>query len=50
MVELNKKVMSSAKGEKFITFFLAHYDANSRKLNYVNAGHNHPFITNGKTF
>lgn len=46
--ELNKKVMSSAKGEKFITFFLAHYDANSRKLNYVNAGHNHPFITNGR--
>ncbi len=48
MEELNKKVMNSAKGEKFITFFLAHYDANSRKLNYVNAGHNHPFITNGK--
>src|SRR5690606_17248341 len=33
---------------KFITFFLAHYDATSRKLSYVNAGHNHPFITNGK--
>lgn len=47
--ELNKKVMKSAKGEKFITFFLAHYDATSRKLSYVNAGHNHPFITNGKT-
>lgn len=46
--ELNKKVMKSAKGEKFITFFLAHYDATSRKLSYVNAGHNHPFITNGK--
>lgn len=50
MNELNKKVMDSAKGEKFITFFLAHYDASSRKLSYVNAGHNHPFITNGKTF
>jgi sigma-B regulation protein RsbU (phosphoserine phosphatase) len=50
IVELNKKVMKSAKGEKFITFFLAHYDATSRKLSYVNAGHNHPFITNGKTF
>ncbi len=49
MVELNKKVMSTAKGEKFITFFIAHYDANSRKMSYVNAGHNHPFITNGKT-
>ena len=46
--ELNRKVMKSAKGEKFITFFLAHYDATSRRLSYVNAGHNHPFITNGK--
>lgn len=49
MEELNKKVMSSAKGEKFITFFLAHYNATLRKLHYVNAGHNHPFITNGRT-
>ncbi len=46
--ELNKKVMKSAKGEKFITFFIAHYNATSRELKYVNAGHNHPFITNGK--
>lgn len=47
--ELNKKVANSAKGEKFITFFIAHYDTNTRKLTYVNAGHNHPFLTNGKT-
>ena len=46
--ELNSKVMKNAKGEKFITFFLAHYNTVSRKLNYINAGHNHPFITNGK--
>lgn len=46
--ELNKKVMKSAKGEKFITFFIAHYNANTRKLKYINAGHNHPFVTNGK--
>lgn len=46
--ELNKKVMNSAKGEKFITFFIAHYNANTRELNYINAGHNHPFVTNGK--
>jgi|TARA_R110000737_G_scaffold124893_1_gene157321 sigma-B regulation protein RsbU (phosphoserine phosphatase) len=46
--ELNKKVMKSAKGEKFITFFLAHYKANTRTLTYVNAGHNHPILTNGK--
>lgn len=48
MEELNKKVMRSAKGEKFITFFIAHYNANTREIKYVNAGHNHPFITNGK--
>ena len=48
MEELNKKVMKSAKGEKFITFFIAHYRVDSRELRYVNAGHNHPFITNGR--
>ena len=48
MQELNKKVMRTAKGEKFITFFIAHYNADTRNLTYVNAGHNHPFITNGK--
>ena len=46
--ELNKKVMRSAKGEKFITFFIAHYNAYNRKMQYVNAGHNHPFILNGR--
>lgn len=49
MNELNTTVMKSAKGEKFITFFIAHYNANSRMMSYVNAGHNHPFITNGRT-
>jgi sigma-B regulation protein RsbU (phosphoserine phosphatase) len=48
MEELNKKVMRSAKGEKFITFFIAHYNAHSRELKYVNAGHNHPILTNGR--
>lgn len=48
--ELNEKVMKSTKGEKFITFFLAHYNTDTRKLTYINAGHNHPFITNGRTY
>ncbi|MEO9257777.1 MAG: PP2C family protein-serine/threonine phosphatase [Crocinitomicaceae bacterium] len=48
MEELNKKVISSTKGEKFITFFIAEYNAKTRELTYINAGHNHPFITNGK--
>ncbi|MFT7344753.1 MAG: sigma-B regulation protein RsbU (phosphoserine phosphatase) [Lentimonas sp.] len=48
MKELNSKVMRSAKGEKFITFFIAHYKADKRELTYVNAGHNYPVLTNGK--
>jgi sigma-B regulation protein RsbU (phosphoserine phosphatase) len=48
--ELNKKVMISAKGEKFITFFIAVYNASTRVLEYVNAGHNHPILTNGKEY
>jgi sigma-B regulation protein RsbU (phosphoserine phosphatase) len=48
MEELNKLVMKNAKGEKFITFFIAHYNAYSRQLHYVNAGHNQPFIISGK--
>jgi phosphoserine phosphatase RsbU/P len=48
--ELNKKVMKSSKGEKFITFFVAHYNIQTRVLNYINAGHNSPFLTNGKTY
>ena len=49
MEELNKLVMKNAKGEKFITFFIAHYNAYTRQLQYVNAGHNQPFILSGKT-
>jgi sigma-B regulation protein RsbU (phosphoserine phosphatase) len=42
-IELNKKVMSSAKGEKFITFFCAKYNSKTRQLQYVNLGH-HPAL------
>lgn len=45
--ELNKKVYHSAKGEKFITFFIAQYNSSTRELIYINAGHNHPILTNG---
>lgn len=50
VIELNKNVMQSAKGEKFITFFIAEYNANTRVLRYINAGHNYPIITNGKAW
>ena len=48
--ELNKIVSISSKGEKFITFFIAQYNVETRVLNYINAGHNSPFITNGKNY
>lgn len=48
--ELNKTVIRSSKGEKFITFFIATYNANTREFKYINAGHNYPLLTNGKKF
>jgi sigma-B regulation protein RsbU (phosphoserine phosphatase) len=41
---LNRKVLESAKGEKFITLFVAKYNIKTREMNYVNAGHNPPFL------
>ena len=49
IMELNNKVMSNAKGEKFITLFIARYNLLTRKLNYINAGHNPPLLTSGDT-
>ena len=43
--ELNERVMSSARGEKFITFFVCIYNLKTRKLKYVNCGHNPPVLT-----
>jgi len=41
---LNQRVISSAKGEKFITLFIARYNMRTRQLSYVNAGHNPPLF------
>jgi sigma-B regulation protein RsbU (phosphoserine phosphatase) len=41
---LNSSVMQSAKGEKFITLFIARYNYHTRELKYVNAGHNPPLL------
>ncbi|MDB5090063.1 MAG: serine/threonine protein phosphatase, partial [Mucilaginibacter sp.] len=37
---LNKIVITNTKGERFITLFLAKYNERTRKLCYINAGHN----------
>lgn len=47
--ELNKKVMGNAKGEKFITLFIAKYHLKNRVLKYINAAHNPPLLKNSKT-
>jgi phosphoserine phosphatase RsbU/P len=48
VIELNKKVVDTVKGERFITFFIAKYNYTTRLLNYVNAGHNHPMLYDGE--
>lgn len=45
--ELNQKVINSSNGDKFITFFIAKYNAKTRKLKYINAGHNYPLLISG---
>jgi phosphoserine phosphatase RsbU/P len=42
--KLNRRVLSSARGEKFITMFIARYCYKTRELKYVNAGHNPPIL------
>ena len=41
---LNDRVMQIAQGEKYITFFVAVYDPDTRSLQYVNCGHNPPLF------
>lgn len=44
---LNQRILASAKGEKFITLFIAKYRISTRKLTYINAGHNPPLLATG---
>ncbi len=41
---LNQNSLRVTKGDKFLTFFVARYDKNTRELTYVNAGHNPPAL------
>jgi sigma-B regulation protein RsbU (phosphoserine phosphatase) len=47
MTELNGCVNRTAKGEKFITFFLARINNVNKTIEYINAGHNPPLLVNG---
>lgn len=46
---LNERVMSTAKGERFITIFIGRYNLNRKSLEYVNAGHNPPIMYNANS-
>ena len=41
---LNRRVMDIARGEKYITFFVAKLNAEGDQLDYVNCGHNPPLF------
>jgi sigma-B regulation protein RsbU (phosphoserine phosphatase) len=47
--KLNSVVVSNAAGEKFITFFIARYDAKTKVLEYINAAHNPPVLYDTQT-
>jgi serine phosphatase RsbU (regulator of sigma subunit) len=44
MANLNRLVFESSESNRYATFFYAEFDAASRTMNYVNAGHNAPIV------
>lgn len=42
--QLNYTLFENTKGERFITFFLGHFNFKTRELYFVNAGHNPPLL------
>lgn len=47
VTELNRCVNRSARGERFITFFVAVMNIQQRTIEYINAGHNPPLLVTG---
>ncbi|AFD08235.1 PP2C family protein-serine/threonine phosphatase [Solitalea canadensis] len=43
---VNKAIFALTEGDRHITLFLGHYDLSTRKLTYVNAGHNPSLLIN----
>jgi sigma-B regulation protein RsbU (phosphoserine phosphatase) len=46
VIDINQLICDNAKNEKFITLFIAKYNIGTRKLTYINAGHNAPILFN----
>ena len=42
--DLNAKVHASARGERFITLFIGIIDTRTRRMRYINSGHNDPLL------
>ena len=47
-ISLNDRIARNANGEKFITAFISIYNHKTRKLKYVNAGHQPALLSDGK--
>jgi phosphoserine phosphatase RsbU/P len=52
MSHVNKLVYDASTSNRYATFFYSQYDSKTRRLAYVNAGHNPPFLfrQNGKDY
>jgi len=50
VIDINQLIYDNAKGEKFISLFIAKYNTATRKLSYINAGHNAPVLYNNDRF
>lgn len=48
VTSLNKRVVDISNGEKFITLFIGLYCPQTRKLEYINAGHNPSILYDNK--
>ena len=46
VTNINQLIYSNSQPEQFITFFVALFDPSTRKLDYINAGHNPPLVVN----
>ena len=46
VIDINQLICDNAKTEKFISLFIAKYNIGTRKLSYINAGHNAPILIN----
>jgi phosphoserine phosphatase RsbU/P len=44
IANLNRLVYESSESDRYATFFYSEFDAASRTMNYVNAGHNPPMV------